>query len=506
MRDFSRCVPAPGAAPVMLAATASPRLASALTLTLTWTLLLTAVFTPAPGRAADSAAPGSVQIGNASITYIARAGDTLMSIARQYTDKPGNWVALGKLNRIDQDSSIPIGTALLIPGELLTDTPANATVVAMTGNVSALTAAGVATRLALGSSVAEGTRIDTGNNSFLTLGLVDQSRISIPSNSQVQLVKLRTARYLNSPRTQVLLLRGRVESRVTPMAPMRGRYEVRTPMSVAGVRGTHFRVGYVADAKRHIATETLEGRVAVATASQATAPDGIVLGGGQGNLTDARTVGMPIDLLPAPRLVAPVGGGRPEFPADRIVLLRVAGARAYHLQVATDAEAVNLIAESRSDAAAIRLDGIADGDYYVRLSAIDRFGLEGFDSIEPISLRGHSPATATAGAVPAAPAVAASDDKTVTLRWTSAAGRSMRLQVARDAGFTYLLGTRISKSGEARLPRPAFGTYYARVEALDDQGNASGTSAVQGFIVTDQWIMNDGTPTATRQNRSNSAQ
>ena len=56
---------------------------------------------------ATPVAPGSVVVGTASITYTARAGDTLISIAKQYTDRASNWTALGKLNRIDRDSAPP---------------------------------------------------------------------------------------------------------------------------------------------------------------------------------------------------------------------------------------------------------------------------------------------------------------------------------------------------------------------------------------------------------------
>ena len=468
--------------------------------------------TPPPLSISPAAgSPGSIRIGTASITYLTRAGDTLSAIARQFTDKPGNWIAIGKLNRIERDTSIPIGTPILIPGELLGDTPARATVVAMTGRITATDAAGGTTRLAPGVMIGEGVRIETAGNSFLTLSLADQSRISIPSQTRVQLAKLRTTRYINSPRTEVLLLRGKVESQVTPLEASRGRYEVRTPLSVAGVRGTHFRVGQIGDgAAGKIATETLDGKVAVATlrAAEAGAPDGLVLARGKGNLTDATTTGMSVDLLPAPRL-ADSANGRPEFSAAHIALIALPGAREYHLQIATDPEGVNLIAESRANVPMITIEGVTDGDYFARVSAIDRFGLEGFSHIEPISLRrgvtaesrGEDLRAVSAGK-PGAPAVVGSDERSVTLRWQQMEGRSMRLQLARDSDFTYLLGSRLTMTGEARLPRPTFGTYYARVEVLDASGNIATFSAAQPFIVTDQWVINDGSPIAVKQSRA----
>ena len=317
--------------------------------------------------AADSAPPlpGSIRTDAASITYFARAGDTLTSIARQFTDKSSNWIALGKLNRIDRQSAIPIGTTILIPGELLGDTPSKATVVAMTGSITAHAADGARTRLSVGATVLEGTQIDTGANSFLTLALPDESRISVPSNTSVRLAKLRSSRYLNSPRTQVTLLRGRVESRVTPLEANRGRYEVQTPLSIAGVRGTHFRVGVIGDGRTaRVATETLDGKVAVNTGSSTNTSDKLILTTGRGNITDAGTVGPARDLLPAPRLSGASAGGFAEFPANRINLVGLAGAAAYHLQIATDAKATDLVAETRSATTTLAIDGVADGNYH----------------------------------------------------------------------------------------------------------------------------------------------
>ena len=458
-----------------------------------------------PSAALSTAAPGSITVGTASITYVARAGDTLFSIAQQYTERSNNWGALGKLNRIDKDSAIPIGTVILIPAELLGDTPSKATVVAMTGSIAATGADGAATRLALGATVLEGTQLETGGNSFLTLALPDQSRISLPSNTRVRIAKLRTARYLNSPRTEVLLLRGQVESRVSPLEANRGRYEVRTPLSVAGVRGTHFRVGFVdGSGATRIATETLEGKVAVAHAVGPGGPDRLA----KGNITDDRTVGPALDLLPAPQLKPALGSNGLEFPAARIAVQAVPGARAYHLQIAADPQAVQLLAESRANGTTLAIANLPDGNYFARLSAIDGVGLEGLTIIQPITLRAGSDAaggaaSSTASATMlAAPYIAGSTDKTVVLRWAHPAGQSARLQVARDSDFTYLVGARIAGGGEAQLPRPAFGTYYARVQLLDAAGNVRNTSPAQPFIVTDQWVINDGTPVGIRQSRA----
>jgi hypothetical protein len=467
------------------------------------TALSAAINSPSPTvgqiQTVQTGVPGSIAVGNASITYYAKSGDTLISIAQQYTEKSSNWIALGKLNKIDKDSSIPIGSPIVIPGDLLSDTPSKATVVAMTGNVSAQSEDGVATKLNIGATVTEGMQIETGGNSFLTFALPDQSRVSLPSNSRVRIAKLRKTRYTDSPRTEVLLQRGEVESRVAPLTAIRGRYEVRTPLSVAGVRGTHFRVGLIGEGSAtRVATETLDGKVAVARAS-VSGPDGLVLTPGKGNITDKLVVGPAVDLLSAPALSSNINAA--EFPSSRIALIGPVGAKAYHVQIATDADAYNLIAESRSSSANISVDGVADGAYFARLSAIDRFGLEGLIKVVPLTLRSSDATTANITLSP--PYIAGSDEKSLTLRWSSSMDGAMRIQIARDGEFTYLIAARQSTNGQVTVTRPAFGNYYARVQLLDANGGVKASSFAQPFIVTDQWVMNDGNPVAVKQSRAN---
>ncbi|MGZ5781566.1 MAG: FecR domain-containing protein, partial [Burkholderiaceae bacterium] len=227
---------------------------------LSWALLLTSGLHSAWSAPPATSTPPSITIAPASITYITRAGDTLSSIAQQLTTKVENWVAIGKVNQISTDTNIPIGTAIVIPATLLPDEPSEAKVVALSGNIVAKTADGEPATISLGAKITEGMQIDTGNNSFLTLALPDASRISVPSNSRIKLSKLRMARYTKSPRTEINLLRGHVESQVSPLEQNKGRFEVHTPLGVAGVRGTNFRVGIT---ENGTANEVISGNVEV---------------------------------------------------------------------------------------------------------------------------------------------------------------------------------------------------------------------------------------------------
>jgi len=429
----------------------------------------------------DPVASGAIVVGPAGIVYKARPGDTLLSIAQQWTTRSENWVALAKLNHISKDSNIPIGTPITIPSDLLLDEPSQAQVAAMSGEVSARGADGKTIALQIGATLDEGAQIETGIDGFLTISLPDASRISLPTNSRVKLSKLRMARYTKSPRTELLLLRGHVESRVSPLDANKGSYEVRTQTSVAGVRGTQFRVGVDGG---DTTNEVLSGQVGVANPKQATE---VTLNSGQGNIVTATGAGAAIALLPAPQLSRAADEGAPQ-----IRLLPVAGARAYHVQIANDPDALDVLAESRSNEPRVKFAGLHEGSYFARISAIDKNGLEGTSRIEAVNF--HPGTGARAAPTDYAPFVDAYDDKQVTLHWHATNAKQFNVQVAHDAQFTWLIYNASASKAEARVPRPPFGTYYARVQTVNADGSVNPFSAAQAFIVTDHWVINDGGP------------
>lgn len=418
----------------------------------------------------------SIVVGPSGITYQTKSGDTLISIAQQWTTKSDNWAILAKVNHISQDSSIPIGTPIVIPADLLTDEPSQAKVVALSGDVSATGADGQKIEMKVGATLAEGAQIETGVNGFLTMSLPDASRISLPSNSRVKFNRLRMARFTKSPRTELMLVHGHVESRVSPLETNKGSYEVRTPTSVAGVRGTQFRVGTDGDTTTN---EVVDGKVAVGNGKSGE----VMLGAGKGNVVTSKGVGQPVDLLPAPTLAGLGKDGAPQ-----VKLNPVAGAASYHVQVSNDPDGQDVLTEARSNEPRVKLPALREGAYYVRMSAIDKHGLEGYARIQQVSFSAQA---AVAGG--ASPYVDGSDGKQVTLRWQPTAKES-HLQVAHDAQFTWLIYNSNTDRGEVHMPRPEFGTYYARVQGVNADGSTTPFSPPQSFIVTDHWVINDGGP------------
>ncbi len=439
-------------------------------------------------------APGSIKVNVSNITYYAQSGDTLLAIAQRLTTRSGNWVAIGVANKIHEDSNIPIGTAILIPAELLADEPSEATVIARNGSITAIAADGSSTILNIGSRITEGMRIKTEANSFITISLTDESRISVPSNSNVLITKLRKSLYTASPRTEVKLLRGRVESRVSPLDVNRGRFEVHTPLSVAGVRGTLFRVSI--NNSQKVTTEVLDGRVAVGSQQ---ASEIRLLPRAKGNLIMRDVIGPAIDLLPPPQLT---GTPYRQDEAAKFHIEPIAEARGYHVQIAQDSELLNLLAEANSTSTEVVIDNIKEGSYFVRIAAIDKLGLEGMPRTMAANIKNREFSKSLP--TQAAPSVADGDQKKLVLRWTGSAVQKYNVQVARDVEFSWLLFSTSVTGNEIKLPRPSFGTYFARVQSVNSDGRANPFSFAQTLIVTDQWIINDGHPLRPKEVSRNS--
>ena len=435
--------------------------------------LLACCLLPLAAVAADSAnPPGSVLATPPNMTYFAKAGDTLSAIALRFTEKLQNWTILSQRNHIGDDRSIPVGTAILIPLELLPEEASQARVVALAGNPQRIN--GDETRLKVGSIVTEGTQISTGADGFVTLALEDGSRISIPSNSRIVLSTLRKTKYTASPRTAISLAEGKVESRVAKLSDNKGRFEVRSPLALAGVRGTHFRVGILADGT---ANEVLEGAVAVDQAEHA-AKSALVLPAGSGNIIGRSRIGPSLALLAAPTLdTASLLQIRPTLNFHAIPL---AAAQAYHVQIARDAQALDVVMENTFTQPHFKFDGLPDGQYFLRLSAIDQHGLEGLPMTSGFSLkaRPEPPFPLT----PKNKQRAAQTD----FSWTEAsAAEAYHLQVARDREFNdVVIDEPALKQLSFSSDKLTDGAYFWRIAtvinaAKPDQGPYSDPEAFQ---------------------------
>jgi hypothetical protein len=415
-------------------------------------------------------------------THVAKSGDTLIGLADRYLIEKKNWQAIQNQNKIPNPRRIKPGTEIRIPIDLMRSEPATAKVIAVQGPVEGAVG-NVTGPLEKGAVLTEGAGIKTGENGFVTLQLADGSTIVVQSKSQV---KLEVARVLANtdgvPSTTVGLTSGRVESSVEKRKNQGARFEISTPTSSMGVRGTRFRVS--ADESGKISRgEVLEGVVAVGSAapSFSSAAKPLDLGAGFGSVVEeGKAASAPIALLAAPDLSA--AAALQERLVLRFKFADVAGATGYRGQVATDSAFNNLLADEVFKTPEAKFANLDDGQYFFRARAIDKVALEGSDAVHAFKLKAR----------PEPPFTSEPKNKNklavekVDFKWASSTeAGSYRFQLASNADFSKTISDERAVKGSAFSPADSIkpGDYFWRVASVRPDGDVGPFGDTQSFTL-----------------------
>ncbi len=349
-------------------------------------LLLLAATAPALPQVTrmEQRARAQAETNDEIITYVTKPGDTLQSLSAKWFVRAQDWRRAQALNKL-KDGAIPVGTKLRLRATWLKTTPIRAELAAFRGDVKIVTA-GEARSAAKGMALAEGDVIETGTNGFATLVLPDASMVSLPSASRIRLARLRQVPMSESVDRRFTLEQGKSEARVTPMANPASRFLITTPVAVAAVRGTMFRVTFTPESMKQV-TEVTEGKVGVgkldSSANLRTA-ETLVLAD-FGNIATANGVSRAFALLAAPAIETPE-----RVQTESAVTFRikpVSGATRYRVEVATDAQFVDRLASMEFSGTTARFEGIQDGNLFVRAFAVDGRGLTGRPGVAPFERR-----------------------------------------------------------------------------------------------------------------------
>lgn len=402
--------------------------------------------------------------------YVIQPGDTLITLTDAWLASPKTWRDLQQLNRVPDPLRLRPGATLRMPVAWLRREASVAEAVFVKGDVQLRRGAASET-LASGAMLRSGDRLLTGAQASASLRFADGSRLLIPPESEVTLEQLLVLGRGAIPAVRLGLARGGADSRVTPNAQRVPLYELRTPHVNLGVRGTEFRVQAAGTQSR---MQVISGAVHADGLGADVAKN-------QGLLAEGSTRSV-APLLPAPDLT------RLPATAERLPL-RLAwaaspvGAVAWRAQLfphgdfdrlmldARVAEPANAWAEARE---------LPDGDYTLRVRAIDARGQEGAAADATV----HLQARPEPPFIQAPAQGAVSYNGAMALAWTrNTAAPDVRLQVARDAGFTDLVlqpPPIAAAAYEARLPD---GVYHWRVAAVEAGGRAGPFGDPQTFEI-----------------------
>lgn len=400
--------------------------------------------------------------------YRIQPGDTLITLTEQWLTPPRTWRDLQKLNRVPDPLRLMPGSTLRMPVAWLRREAGVAEALFARGQVTRQRGT-VTEALAAGATLQSGDRIRTGPQSSASLRFADGSRLLIPADSDVTLDQLLVLGRSAIPAVRIDVQQGGADSRVTPNAQRVPLYDVRTPHVNLGVRGTEFRVQTAGAQSR---MQVLSGAVhADGLSADVAAGQGLLAQGG------TRTV--------SPLLAAPDLSAMPRE-VERLPLRLAwsaspAGAVGWRAQLYPRGDADRLLLDARVSEPAVawaEARELPDGDYTLRVRAVDAQGQEGRAAEADVVLKARPEPPFIQS--PAAGAV--SYTGSMALAWTrNTAAPDVRLQIARDPAFKDLVlqPPPLAAAGfEARLPD---GRYHWRIAAVEASGRAGPFGDAQTF-------------------------
>ncbi|TVO68434.1 hypothetical protein FHP89_15470 [Denitromonas ohlonensis] len=365
---------------------------------------------------------GAVRAAEDAVRYVVQPGDTLIGLGQTLLENPDHWPTVQRLNAVADPYRMPVGRSLRIPVSLLRKEPRAARVVHVSGGASA-----DGQPIVVDQTVSEGARLVTPAEGFMTLELPDGSRLTLQPQSDVRIDALHGFKGVDDVQRATFDVRqGRIETDVKPQAGPAARYRIHTPTAIIGVRGTSFRIASESEQTR---AEMRSGTVVVRgdkPGREIALKQGFGLVARAGQPADA-----PVPLLAAPDVASMVT--LYERPVMRVQLPPVAGAVGYRGQIAQDAAFTRIVAETKASVPDLKIAGLPDGAYYLRVRALDSRGLEGLDADLAVRLKARPEPPFINAPRPNGKAGAG----TVDFAWAKAEGAATyRFEIARDAGFT----------------------------------------------------------------------
>ena len=413
---------------------------------------------------------GGALAAEAALDYTVSPRDTLIGLGQHLLVDAKAWPEVARLNRLPDPNRITPGQTLRVPLRLLRSAQPGARIVQLVGQVH------IGERPAqVGDTLGVGQTLSTEAGSSAIVVLGDGSRVQVTPLSVTTLEEHRRYEVPSNGAsggdglfaTTMRLIQGSLDvlaSKVTRAKPL----EVTTPTAVIGVRGTQYRVRHQSDSGS--GTDVLEGKVrADAGSAGADVPAGF---------------GAALQSGRAPAVVAlPAAPALDEVPArfERpIVRFRLPGAGALRVQVAADAGFERLVRDEPVAAGAeVRLAGLDDGLWHLRVRQVDASGVEGYDSRRTFVLKARPEPPAAMAPTPRAKFSVG----TVNVAWTENLDAARyRLAIAADPAFHDLVLVNDALAGHHTQVRlDTAGTYYWRMASVRPDGDAGPWGDAQSF-------------------------
>jgi len=307
------------------------------------------------------------------LTYSMTRGDNLWNITEKYlTDGFRHWNSLLHLNQVAAPNNMPIGTNLRIPLRWLKVNPAAVLVYETSGNVQYLEAGKTDFRTLTSETVLKaGDKVIVADGANVVLEFSDKSRLLLGSNSEMELVKINKFSDSGLSDTTVKLKKGRTETKVKTK---NSRFQIKTPSANTSVRGTEFRVSIDKKTPDLSRVEVLQGSVRTVNSKG----NRLLTKGFGAQIKKNKLPTLPVQLLSKPQILKPSHYSR-MLPID-FEWSEVEGAEKYRIQIYKTTEKQTLIIDKTIPLQRFSSSMLEDGDYAIKVRAIDSNGLEGFNT------------------------------------------------------------------------------------------------------------------------------
>ncbi len=417
-----------------------------------------------------------VQLWAQEWTYTVVEGDSLWSLSEKHLDRVSRFEQLRKLNGIQDPEHLRPGTRVRIPLKWIRSNAVPASVTMVSGKAELLKAAtGESSPLQVGTLIQLGDQLITAAESSVAIRFADNSILTLHDNSQVLFDHLSAHGETGMVDSRMRLIKGRVDTRVTPATGPGSRFEIQTPSAISAVRGTVYRAAVKGEGDASN-IEVLHGKVAVSGANR----QALVQSGFGTQVVAGKAPLRPRPLLPAPSLEA-----IPDIIDQlnwRLAWTAMDKAEGYRVELSTEAEFETILWQGVSSYRYAALPDIPDGQYHVRVRGIDALGLEGLNRDQAILIDAHPQPPASLepregkllrGAGP-------------EVQWTeSDEAQSYRLEIATDENFETLIvdqpnleKTRYDATSQAEL-----GIYYWRLRSRAADGEEGPVGPVRSYEV-----------------------
>ncbi len=432
------------------------------------------------------------------ISYTVQPGDTLQAITRTLLTDPQKWNALAQLNGFKNPNLIFPGQVIDVPRSMINfaNQPKITTSGVLQSANGSVTINGAAAQA--GAAVPEGARVQTSAGSSAVLKMPDGSTVQLMPRSLAQLVT-QHGYAMKDPANSISttwfsgairLVEGVLDIAANKLAQRKEPFNVITPTSLIGVRGTQFRVAFEDLASGTARTEVLEGKVRTDNPAQAVGAD---VGGGFGVAVKPleREIKV-VPLLPAlPESELPTRAERASLGQQAAWNVgTLAGAAAYRAELAQDSAFTQIVFDTKSPSPAINLAAAPNGNYFARVRGVDSSGIEGYNATRRIEIASAPVSLIWIREINVA-ALADHTPEGLLLRVNLSAvdtPRNLQIQVAQDAAMTQgLQSYSLDAAGNVLLKGLQAGDRrYVRFNGASPQGVA-GTSPLLILELPANW-------------------